>query len=186
MLFEATEIPGAFVVGLELIEDERGFFARSWCAAEFAENGLTDVFVQENLGYSIRRGTLRGLHFQRTPHAEAKLVRCTRGAVWDVALDLRPDSTAAGRWVGFELSAANHRMLFVPEGCAHGYVTLTPDAEVRYMTSRPYDPDAADGVRYDDPAFGITWPVEVVVVSEQDRTWPLRPAVEPEGSLSRL
>jgi dTDP-4-dehydrorhamnose 3,5-epimerase len=182
VIFQATELPGAFVVDLEPIGDERGFFARSWCAAEFAENGIMDAFVQENLGFSTRPGTLRGLHFQRTPHAEAKLVRCTRGAVWDVALDLRPDSSAAGRWVGVELSAENHRMLSVPEGCAHGYVTLTPDAEVRYMTSRPYAPEASDGVRYDDPAFAITWPVEVTVVSERDRTWPLRSAVDPEAS----
>lgn len=176
MLFEATELPGAFVVDLEPIEDERGFFARSWCASEFAQNGLDAVFVQENVGFSSRRGTLRGLHFQHAPHAEAKLVRCTRGAVWDVALDLRPESSATGRWVGVELSADNRRMLYAPAGCAHGYVTLTDQTEVRYLASRPFAPEAADGVRYDDPAFEIAWPVEVVVVSERDRSWPLRSA----------
>jgi dTDP-4-dehydrorhamnose 3,5-epimerase len=182
VLFEATELSGAFVIDLEPIEDERGFFARSWCVSELAQAGLDAVFVQENVGFSTRRGTLRGLHFQRAPHAEAKLVRCTRGAVWDVALDLRPDSSTTGRWVGVELNADNRRMLYAPAGCAHGYVTLTDQAEVRYLTSHPFAPEAADGVRYDDPAFDIAWPVGVEIVSERDRAWPLRRVVGPEGS----
>ena len=128
---------------------------------------------------------MRGLHFQHPPHGEVKLVRCTRGAVWDVALDLRPRSDSAGRWVGVELAADNHRMLVVPEGCAHGYLTLTDAAEVRYLTSRPYAPEAADGVRYDDPAFAIAWPVAVEIVSEQDRSWPLRDVVDQLPSEAR-
>jgi dTDP-4-dehydrorhamnose 3,5-epimerase len=178
MRFETSEIEGAFIIDLEPIEDERGFFARSYCADEFAQNGVEAAFVQENVGFSRRRGTLRGLHFQHPPHDEVKLVRCTRGGVWDVALDLRPRSDSAGRWVGVELTAENHRMLVVPEGCAHGYLTLTDGAEVRYLTSRAYAPGAADGIRYDDPAFAIAWPVAVEVVSEQDRTWPLRDDVD--------
>jgi len=178
MRFETTEIEGAFVIDLEPIGDDRGFFARSYCADEFARNGIDAVFVQENVGFSHRRGTMRGLHFQHPPHDEVKLVRCTRGSVWDVALDLRPRSGSAGRWVGVELAGDNHRMLVVPEGCAHGYLTLTDGAEVRYLTSRPYAPEAADGVRYDDPAFAIAWPVAVEVVSEQDRSWALRGAVD--------
>jgi dTDP-4-dehydrorhamnose 3,5-epimerase len=178
MRFEETAVEGAFVVDLEPIEDDRGFFARSYCIDEFARNGIEAVFVQENVGFSHRRGTMRGLHFQRPPHAEVKLVRCTRGAVWDVALDLRSRSDSAGRWTGVELAADNRRMLVVPEGCAHGYLTLTDGAEVRYLTTRAYAPDAAGGVRYDDPAFSIAWPVAVEVVSAQDRSWPLRNGTE--------
>lgn len=178
MRFEHTEIEGVTVVEIDEIEDDRGFFARSWCSDEFAEHGLGASFVQENVAHNPRRGTLRGMHFQHAPHAEAKLVRCTSGAVWDVALDLRPGSATSGRSVGIELSAENHRSLYVPEGCAHGYLTLADDAEVRYLTSHAYVPAAADGVRYDDPAFGITWPAGVVLVSERDASWPLVSSAE--------
>ena len=171
--FEPTPIDGVCVVEIEPIADERGFFARSWCAREFAEHGLEASFVQENVGSSIRAGTLRGLHFQREPFAEAKLVRCTTGAVWDVAVDLRPGSETLHRWFGIELAARAHNMLYVPEGCAHGYLSLQDGAEVRYLTTQFYEPAAAFGVRYDDPAFGISWPSEVRVISEQDRGWPL-------------
>jgi dTDP-4-dehydrorhamnose 3,5-epimerase len=171
--FHSTDVAGAYVVEIDPIEDERGFFARGWCAREFAENGLHATFVQENVGFSGRAGTLRGMHFQQAPHEEAKLVRCTAGAVWDVAVDLRERSPTYRRWAGVELSAADRNMLFVPEGCAHGYLTLTDSAETRYLTSQYYAPEAASGVRYDDPALGIRWPADVVVVSEADRGWPL-------------
>lgn len=174
MTFEETEVVGAFVVEIEPIRDDRGFFARSWCAREFAEHGLAVAFVQENVGYSTKAGTLRGLHFQESPHQEAKLVCCTAGRVWDVAVDVREASPSYGRWTGVELDAARRNMLYVPEGCAHGYLTLTDDAETRYLTSQFYEPSAATGVRFDDPLFDIRWPAEARIVSEQDRSWPLR------------
>ena len=173
MTFESTEIDGVWVVGLEPIADERGFFARTWCAREFAEHGIASTFVQENVGYSTHAGTLRGLHYQREPHAEVKLVRCTAGAVWDVAVDLREASPTRFRWCGIELTAEARNMLYVPEGCAHGYLTLTDGAEVRYLTSAYYEPAFASGARYDDPRFGIRWPEPVTVLSDQDRGWPL-------------
>ena len=171
--FHPTDVDGAYLVEIEPIEDERGFFARAWCAREFAENGLHAAFVQENVGFSGRAHTLRGLHFQRAPYEEVKLVRCTAGAVWDVAVDLRETSLTYRRWAGVELSAADRNMLYVPEGCAHGYLTLTDGAETRYLTSQYYEPEAASGVRYDDPALGIRWPADVVVVSGADLGWPL-------------
>lgn len=178
MTFEETSVLGAYVVGIEPIRDDRGFFARSWCAREFADQGLDVVFVQENVGYSERAGTLRGLHFQDEPFREAKLVRCTAGSVWDVAADLRPESPSYRRWVGVELSAENRDMLYVPEGCAHGYVSLVDGAETRYLTTQYYAPASAAGVRYDDPFLGVEWPVEVSTVSDQDRAWPLRELTE--------
>jgi dTDP-4-dehydrorhamnose 3,5-epimerase len=173
MTFEETEIEGVWVVGIEPIEDERGFFARTWCAQEFEANGLHADFVQENVGYSVRAGTLRGLHYQREPHSEAKLVRCTSGSVWDVAVDLRPGSPTRHRWFGVELTAEARNMLYVPKGCAHGYLALTDGSEIRYLTSSFYAPEAAFGARFDDPAFAIDWPAPVTVLSEQDRAWPL-------------
>ena len=173
MRFADTAVEGAFVVSLEPIEDERGFFARSWCRREFAEHGVDVEFVQENVGYSVHEGTLRGLHFQHAPHAEVKLVRCTAGVVWDVAVDLRPTSPTFRSWAAAELSATGREMLLVPEGCAHGYLSLVEHAELRYLTSSYYEPSAASGVRFDDPAFGVAWPADVTVVSERDRTWPL-------------
>ncbi len=181
MRFGRTEIEGVVVVEVDTIEDGRGFFARAWCSREFEEQGLHASFVQENIGFNMRRGTLRGLHFQARPHEEVKLVRCVRGAVWDVALDLRPESPTLGRWVGTELSAENRKMLHVPEGCAHGYLTLTDDAEIRYLTSQFYAPEAAGGVRYNDPAFAIQWPAEVLLLSDQDRGWPLWGPTSEEG-----
>ena len=159
------------MVDLEPFEDERGFFARAWSPDEFEARGLNPALAQVNVGFNARRGTLRGLHFQHAPHQEAKLIRCTRGAIYDVAVDLRPGSPTLHRWVSVELTMDNHRMLYIPEGCAHGYVTLTDDAEIAYQTSKAYAPDAAAGARYDDPAFGIEWPIAVEVISEQDRTW---------------
>jgi len=146
---------------------------RAWCAREFAEGGLHFVPVQANMGFSVPKGTVRGMHYQGVPALEAKLVRCTRGAIFDVVLDLRPDSPSYGKWYGVELSAENGRMLYVPEHCAHGYQTLEDRTEMYYMTSAFYTPNVTYGVRFDDPAFGIQWPLVATVVSEQDRNWPL-------------
>lgn len=172
MLFHATEITDAFIVDIEQRKDERGFFARAWCQREFSARGLTAQVVQTNISYSQHRGTLRGMHFQRAPYAEAKLVRCTRGAIYDVIIDLRPDSPSYRRWIGVELRADTYRMLYVPEGCAHGFQTLVDATEVTYQVSQFYTPDAEGGVRYDDPAFNIAWPLEVTVISDKDRQWP--------------
>jgi len=154
-------------------EDDRGRFMRAWCSREFVEHGLSFLPVQANMGFSIRKGTVRGMHYQKEAAPEAKLVRCTRGAIFDVVLDLRPDSPTFGHWHGVELSADNGRMLYVPELCAHGYQTLENDTEMHYMASAFYTPAAASGVRYDDPAFDVQWPLAVSVVSDQDRSWPL-------------
>jgi dTDP-4-dehydrorhamnose 3,5-epimerase len=170
-----TAIPGVRLVEINRIADDRGFFARVWCQDEFAQHGIKANWVQANVGYSVRAGTLRGMHYQRDPHAEAKLVRCTRGAVYDVALDLRPASATYLQSVGVTLDADSRAMLYIPEGCAHGYQTLTDDSEIVYFTSAPYARDAATGARYDDPAFGIDWPHAVEVISEQDAGWELWP-----------
>ncbi|HWC42149.1 MAG TPA: dTDP-4-dehydrorhamnose 3,5-epimerase [Actinomycetota bacterium] len=172
MRFTETKVAGAFLIEPEPIADERGFFARTWCREEFADHGLTGALAQANISFNHRKGTLRGLHYQAAPHAEAKLVRVTRGAIWDLALDLRRDSPTYLAWFGAELDDANRHMLYVPEGCAHGFLTLTDDAEVAYQMSAPYVADAGRGVRFDDPAFGIEWPGEVVVINERDRTYP--------------
>lgn len=170
--FTPGQVSGCFIVDLERRSDERGYFARAWCEREFAAQGLATRIAQANVGVSTCAGTLRGMHYQDAPHAEAKLVRCPRGAVFDVAVDLRPESPTFRLWQGCELSAANGRMLYVPEGCAHGYLTLTDDTELMYFTTEPYAPDAARGVRHDDPAFSITWPRPVTTISSQDAGWP--------------
>ena len=172
MLFREKEIEGVWVVEPERYEDERGFFARTWDTFEFAERGLNGNLVQSSISYNRRRGTLRGMHFQIGPHAEAKLVRCTAGSIFDVAVDLRPSSSTFRKWAGVELSAENRLALYVPEGCAHGFLTLADDVEVGYQISAPHAPTAARGVRFDDPAFGILWPEEIVVISERDRKYP--------------
>lgn len=173
MRFSKTDIVGAWVVDPNPIEDDRGRFMRAWCAREFTEHGLSFLPLQANMGFSIHRGTVRGMHFQEAPALEAKLVRCTRGAIFDVALDLRKESPSYGKWYGVELSAENGRMLYVPENCAHGYQTLEENSEMYYLTSAFYSPNSARGVRFDDPAFGIQWPLVATVVSEQDHKWPL-------------
>lgn len=165
-------LAGAFVVELERIEDDRGFFARSYCAEEFARNGLKPVNAQSSISFNRRRGTLRGMHYQAAPHGETKLVRCTQGAVWDVIIDLREGSATRARWFGVELSAASRRALYVPEGFAHGFQTLQDDSEVLYMMDVPYHAPAARGVPWDDPAFGIEWPLEQPFMSERDRNLP--------------
>jgi dTDP-4-dehydrorhamnose 3,5-epimerase len=173
MIFSPTRLEGAYVIDLEPREDERGFFARAWCEREFGEHGLNPRLVQCNLSFNFRKGTLRGMHFQRPPHAEAKLVRCTRGAIYDVVIDLRPNSPTFKEWVGVDLTADNRRMLYVPEGLAHGYQTLVDDTETFYQVSEFYTPDAEAGVRWDDPAFGIEWPdPRGAFLSEKDRSWP--------------
>jgi dTDP-4-dehydrorhamnose 3,5-epimerase len=172
VIFRETALRGAWIIELEPREDERGFFARAWCEDEFAEHGLTTRIAQCNISWNARRGTLRGLHFQAEPHAEVKLVRCSRGAVYDVIVDLRPSSPSYTRWAGVELTAENRRTLYVPEGFAHGFQTLSDDTELFYQVSEPYAPAAERGVRWDDPAFGIVWPLTDPILSDKDRVWP--------------
>lgn len=172
MRFQPTELNGAFLIEIEPINDHRGFFARTFCAREFAAQGLKDTYVQHNTSLTKRRGTVRGMHFQRPPATEAKVVSCSVGAIYDVIIDLRQSSPTYMRWQGFELSAANRRRLYVPEGFAHGFQTLAEDAEVDYLISQFYTPEAASGVRHDDPAFNISWRLPVTELSEKDRSWP--------------
>lgn len=169
-----TELPlaGAFLIDMEPVRDARGMFARAWCRREFEERGLSTMTEQCNVSFNLRRGTLRGLHYQAAPHEEIKLIRCTRGAVYDVIVDLRPASPTFTRWFGTELTAENRRMLYLPKGMAHGFLTLRPGTEVYYQMSTAYAPDAVRGVRWNDPAFGIVWPGPVEVISERDRTFP--------------
>jgi len=174
MIFSASEIGGVFVLDPERREDARGYFARAWCAEEFAAHGITTTIAQINVGYSKARGTLRGIHYQTAPHEECKVVRCTRGRVLDVAVDLRAGSPTRNRWHAAELTEENGRVLVVPEGCGHAYLTLEPDSEIEYLTSCAYVPSAATGARFDDPAFGIAWPSAPAVISDQDRNWPLQ------------
>jgi len=173
MLFRETTVPGVMAIRIEPHCDERGFFARTWCCREFAAHGLNPGLVQCNISVNIRRGTLRGIHYQSAPHAEAKLVCCTRGAIYDVVVDLRESSPTFKQWIGVELTAQNHEMLYIPEGCGHGFLTLEDDTEVFYQMSEFYEPAAARGVRWNDPAFGIEWPAAVQVISERDANYPL-------------
>ena len=172
MNFIETGIEGLYIVELNKIGDERGFFARAWCEKEFADKNLTSRMVQANTSYSKEKGTLRGLHYQVSPHKEAKLMRCIKGAIFDVAVDLRPDSKTYKKWFGIELTESNRKMLFIPEGCAHGYQTLSEDAEVFYMSSAFYAPEAERGVCWDDPAIGIEWPiVDNLNITDKDKNW---------------
>ncbi|HKE98109.1 MAG TPA: dTDP-4-dehydrorhamnose 3,5-epimerase [Actinomycetes bacterium] len=180
MIFTETELPGAFLVDLERHGDERGFFARTWCADEFAEHGLPDRLVQASVSFNALAGTLRGLHWQVPPHAEVKLVRVTAGAVWDVLVDLRPGSPTHARHVGVRLDARGRRAVWIPKGFAHGFVTLDDATEVAYQMTERHAPQAARGARYDDPAFGIDWPREPAVISPRDLAWPaFTPAPDP-------
>ncbi len=173
MRFTQTAIAGVWVIDPDFRGDERGRFFRAWCSREFAEHGIEFLPLQANMGFSALRGTLRGLHYQVEPALEAKLVRCTRGSMFDVALDVRPASATYGQWFGVELTEENGRMLYVPEQCAHGYQTLEDRTEMHYMTSQVYSPSACRGARFDDPAFRIQWPLPATAVSDQDRNWPL-------------
>jgi dTDP-4-dehydrorhamnose 3,5-epimerase len=172
MVITAATLPGAFVVDVERYEDERGFFARSWCQREFEAHGLNPRLVQCSVSRNHRKGTLRGMHYQVAPNAEVKLVRCTSGAIYDVIIDLRPDSPTFRQHLGVELSEENQRALYIPEGFAHGYLTLTDAAEIFYQMSEFYEPAAARGVRWNDPAFAIDWPGAVLVISPRDRDYP--------------
>jgi dTDP-4-dehydrorhamnose 3,5-epimerase len=171
--FQESPLAGAYTIEMDRLEDERGSFARSYCAEEFAARGLAAAMPQSSVSFNGRRGTLRGLHYQAEPHAEDKLVRCTAGAIYDVIVDLRPGSPTLRRWFGVELSAANHRSLFVPKGMAHGFLTLREDTEVLYMISVPYAAGFERGVRWNDPAIGISWPTAPSLVSARDSAYPL-------------
>ena len=175
VIFRETELAGAFVIDLEPHTDARGFFARSFCRDEFSKQGLVDVWVQSNVSYNAGRGTLRGMHWQVEPHAEVKLVRCSAGGLYDVIVDLRSGSPSLGAWVGVELSAANHRMLYVPAGFAHGFVTLADDTEVFYEMSHPYAAGSARGFRFDDSRIGIDWPESAAVISDADAGYSALP-----------
>ena len=171
MLFRETKLPGAFVIDLQKHEDERGFFARSWCRKEFEAHGLDPRTVQCNVSFNKVKGTLRGLHYQVAPYAEAKLVRCTRGAIYDVIIDLRRESATYKQHVSEVLSSNNYKSLFVPEGFAHGFQTLEDNSEVFYQMSEFYSAEHQRGLRYNDPAFGINWPTDVMVISNRDRNY---------------
>jgi dTDP-4-dehydrorhamnose 3,5-epimerase len=173
MKFSPTKMSGVWVVDLERHEDERGFFARSWCQREFAQHGLNPNLVQCNVSFNRKRGTLRGMHYQVAPHAEAKLVRCTRCAIFDVAVDLRPDSPTYRQWLSIELAAENGRALYIPEGFSHGFQTLADDSEVFYQMSEFFHPECARGLRWNDPAFGIIWPAPNPTISDRDQNLPL-------------
>jgi dTDP-4-dehydrorhamnose 3,5-epimerase len=170
--FCETKLPGTFEVHIEPKSDERGYFARTWCQHEVAARGLNTRLVQCSVSFNTRKGTLRGIHCQAHPHEEAKLVRCTRGAIYDVVVDLRPSSRTFKNWIGVILTAKSGTMVYIPEGCGHGFLTLENESEVFYQMSEFYQPDAARGVRWNDPAFGIVWPGEVEVISDRDRTYP--------------
>jgi dTDP-4-dehydrorhamnose 3,5-epimerase len=173
MIFSETDLAGAFVIDLEPIEDARGFFARAWCERELAEHELETRIAQCNISYNERRGTVRGMHFQQPPHEEVKLIRCTRGALYDVILDLRRDSSTYAQWTGVELSDNNRRMLYVPRGLAHGFQTLADHTEIFYIVSEFYSPVAAAGVRWNDPTFHIEWPLgPPTAISDKDASWP--------------
>ncbi len=171
MKFHPTTLKDAVLIDLERRGDDRGFFARTFCADEFAANGLPTEFVQQNMSYSATKGTIRGMHFQRAPHAEDKLIRCLRGAIVDIILDLRPDSPTYKQWEAFELNDENKRQLLVPKGFAHGFQTVSDHVEVTYLVSSRYNGAAEGGVRWNDPAFGITWPLAPTEMSDKDKQW---------------
>lgn len=172
MIFTETPLKGAYLIDLELQEDERGFFGRSWCQREFTEHGLNPRLAQCNISFNKKRGTLRGMHYQADPYQEAKLVRCTSGEIYDVIIDLRPDSVTFKKWSAFTLTGNNHRALYIPEGVAHGFQTLAYNTEVFYQMSEFYHPESARGVRWDDPEFNIKWPIDGIIVSEKDKSYP--------------
>jgi dTDP-4-dehydrorhamnose 3,5-epimerase len=172
MIFKETKLKDAFILELEKIEDSRGFFARSWCQKEFEERGLNSTLVQSNISFNKQEGTLRGMHFQSAPHSEVKLVRCTMGRIYDVIIDLRQKSQTFKKWISVKLTANNRKMLYIPEGFAHGFLTLTDDVEIFYQMSSFYSPKYARGVRWNDPIFSIEWPKAINIISEQDRNYP--------------
>jgi len=171
MIFKELNLKGTFIIELEKRIDERGFFARTWCRKEFEAYGLVKEMVQANVSFNRKKGTLRGMHYQVAPYEEVKLVRCTRGAIYDVVIDLRLDSPTYKQWVGVELTSENYKMIYVPENFAHGFITLQDNTEVTYLVSEFYSPGSERGIRYNDPAFGIKWPIPVSVISEKDKNW---------------
>lgn len=173
MIFHETKLKGAFIVELDRKEDDRGFFARAFCSREFEEHGLRSKVVQANMSYNHKKGTLRGMHYQVAPASEPKFIRCISGAIWDVIIDMRPDSPTYLEHIGVELSAENRRAIYVPDMFAHGNQALTDGAELLYLVGEFYTPGCERGVRYDDPAIGIKWPLPVTVISDKDRSWPL-------------
>jgi dTDP-4-dehydrorhamnose 3,5-epimerase len=173
MKFTETKLKGSFIISPELLKDERGFFSRVFCREEFSRLNLNPNLVQCNLSFNKERGTLRGLHYQIPPHEEVKLVRCTAGSIFDVIVDLRPESPTFHQWLGVKLSTENHKLIYVPEGFAHGYQTLKPKTEVFYQVSEFYHPASEQGLRWDDPVFGIAWPLKVKVISEKDQSHAL-------------
>jgi dTDP-4-dehydrorhamnose 3,5-epimerase len=172
MRFREAKLPGVFEIDLEAKPDERGFFARTWCQEEFQAHGLSTKLVQCSVSFNKRKGTLRGMHYQIAPHAETKLVRCTRGAIYDVVLDLRPQSPRFRDSIGVVLTAEKRNMIYVPEGCAHGFLTLEAETEVFYQMSEFQNAESSRGVRFDDPTFRIAWPEKIEVISERDRNYP--------------
>ncbi len=172
MRFFKTDLEGAWLIDLDPVCDNRGFFSRTFCIDEFNAHGMKTRFVQHSLSHSNRRGTLRGMHFQSAPYNEVKVVECVKGAIFDVIIDIRPRSPTFGQWRGFELTAGNRRQLYIPKGFAHGLQTLADDTEVRYLISAKYEPAAARGLRYDDPAFAIPWPLPISDISAKDQAWP--------------
>lgn len=182
MKFRETAIAGAYAIEIEPLGDERGFFARTVCEEQFAQHGLNARFVQQSVSRSVGRGILRGMHYQAAPHAEEKLVRVTTGAIWDVIVDLRPESPSCGRWFGLELSAAQHNALYIPKGVAHGFQTLTEEAEVLYQMTVPYARDFERGLPYNDSAFGIAWPIADPIVSKRDQSHPAWQSIKGETS----
>jgi dTDP-4-dehydrorhamnose 3,5-epimerase len=179
MIFHELKLGGAYLIELQPHTDARGQFARAWCREEFGRQGLATDFVQGNVSVNPQVGTVRGMHYQRPPHGEVKLVRCVRGAIYDVIVDVRPDSPTYRQWFGVELSPKALSMLYIPVDFAHGFQTLEPDSEVNYLVSSAYAPGAGAGLRYDDPALGIDWPLPVTLVSAQDSNWPLLQAPAP-------
>lgn len=172
MLFQTTPLPGVFILEPERKEDDRGFFARTWCEKEFAAHGLETRFVQCSISFNHKSGTVRGMHYQAPPHEETKVVRCTAGAIYDVVLDLRTGSPTYGIWTAAELTATNRRAFYIPKGCAHGLQTLADDTDILYMISEAYVQESSRGVRWDDTAFGIQWPLAVTCISDRDRAYP--------------
>ena len=181
MLFTQTDLDGVWLIEARPFADERGSFARTFCVDEMERHALESRFVQHSLSRSASKHTLRGLHYQKEPHREVKLVSCLKGAIWDVALDLRPDSPNYRRWTAAELSAENMRQLYIPQGFAHGFLSLTEDAVVAYLISARFDPEASTGVRFDDPAFAIDWPARPSAISDKDRNWQLLAVTEYHG-----
>jgi dTDP-4-dehydrorhamnose 3,5-epimerase len=172
MKFNSTTLRDVWLIELEPAVDSRGLFARTFCVEEFVAHGLETGYAQHSISFSTRKGTLRGLHYQREPHSEVKLVRCVRGAIWDAIIDIRPDSPTYRCWQDFELSSANRYQLYIPKGFAHGFQTLTDDVEVNYLISEPYSPQLAHGIRYNDPIFAISWPLPITEISSKDLGWP--------------